>query len=348
MKKLILEKMNSFKKFRKTEYGRIYLGDSMKFLKKTKDETFDLIVTSPPYDLIREKEYGNMHGSEYLNWITSFGREFHRVLKQTGSLVMDFGSSWTPGHATKNLYEYRILIKFCDDIGFHLAQDFFWWNPSKLPTPTEWVNKRRIRAKDAVTKIWWFSKSTEPKADNKKILSPYSDAMKKTLREGTNEGRRRSGHVVSKNFQKDNGGSIPPNLIAIANTKSVDPYLEYCLKNKLEAHPARYPRELPEYFIRFLTEEGDNVLDPFAGSCVTGEVCENLKRKWTCCELNESYLKGALARFEKDYQSEIKRRNPISYKIFRPDFSTVYDDSVQMELIPEENKQLNLFEHSEE
>ena len=106
--------MNSFKKFRKTEYGRIYLGDSMKFLKKTKDETFDLIVTSPPYDLISEKEYGNMHGSEYLKWITSFGREFHRVLKQTGSLVMDFGSSWTPGHATKNLYEYRILIKFCD------------------------------------------------------------------------------------------------------------------------------------------------------------------------------------------------------------------------------------------
>ena len=112
----------------------------------------------------------------------------------------------------------------------------------------------------------------------------------------------------------------------------------------MKAHPARFPRELPEYFIRFLTEEGDNVLDPFAGSCVTGEVCENLKRKWTCCELNESYLKGALARFEKDYQSEIKRRDPISYKIFRPDFSIVYDDPVQMELLPEENKQLNLFE----
>ena len=326
--------MSSCKKYKKTEHGKIFLGDSMELLKKTKEDSIDLIITSPPYDLIREKEYGNKHGSEYLSWITAFGMEFKRVLKKTGSLVMDFGSSWTPGSATKNLYEYRILIKFCDEIGFHLAQDFFWWNPSKLPTPTEWVNKRRTRAKDAITKIWWFSKSTEPKADNKKILYPYSEHMKRSLREGTNAGKRRSGHDVSNNFKKNNGGSIPPNLIAIedippnliaiANTRSVDPYLDYCSKNDLEAHPARFPRELPEYFIRFLTDEGDTILDPFAGSCVTGEVSERLKRKWTCCELNESYLKGALARFEKGYHAKSKRKGKIFYKIYRPDFKQAF------------------------
>ncbi|MFO7633476.1 MAG: site-specific DNA-methyltransferase, partial [Caldilinea sp.] len=95
-------------------------------------------------------------------------------------------------------------------------------------------------------------------------------------------------------FSIDNGAAIPPNLIAIPNTESNSAYLRYCQERGLKAHPARYPAALPEYFIRMLTDENDEVFDPFGGSCVTGEVSERLRRHWTCCELNEEYLQGAL------------------------------------------------------
>ena len=66
----------------------------------------------------------------------------------------------------------------------------------------------------------------------------------------------------------------------------------------MSPHPARFPAAIPEFFIRMLTDMGDRVVDPFAGSCVTGEVAERLKRKWLCCDLVDEYLRGALARFE--------------------------------------------------
>ena len=91
---------------------------------------------------------------------------------------------------------------------------------------------------------------------------------------------------------------MPPNLLAVANTESNGRYQEYCRQHGLPVHPARFPKELPEYFIRLLTNPGDMVLDPFAGSCVTCAVAERLGRRWTCCELDEDYLKGAMARFQ--------------------------------------------------
>src|SRR5262249_36401681 len=108
---------------------------------------------------------------------------------------------------------------------------------------------------------------------------------------------RPSGHVISKKFRTDNGGSVPPNLIAIANTESNGAYQDFCRKRGYPIHPACCPAQLPEYFIRLLTEQGDLVFDPFAGSCVTGSVAESLGRRWVCCELEKNYLKGAIGRF---------------------------------------------------
>ena len=142
--------------------------------------------TSPPYDLNRKKEYGNETGAAYQAWILDFGKEFHRILKGTGSLVMDLGGGWTSGLPTKNLFEYRLLLNFVDDLNFHLAQDFFWWDPTRLPTPAQWVNVERTRVKDAVNKIWWLSKSANPKSDNRQVLQQYSKAMRLTLLQGTN------------------------------------------------------------------------------------------------------------------------------------------------------------------
>jgi site-specific DNA-methyltransferase (cytosine-N4-specific) len=254
-------------------------------------------MTSPPFGLVRKKEYGNADTHAYLNWFRPFAEQFHRVLKDSGSLVIDIGGAWNPGMPTRSLYHYRLLIMLCEDFGFHLAQDFFWWNPSRLPTPAEWVTVRRLRVKDAINTVWWLSKTPWPKASNRRVLQPYSPSMMELLEKGYKAKKRPSGHDISDKFSVNNGAAIPPNLIAIANTESNSAYLRYCQECGIKAHPARYPADLPEYFIRMLTDEGDTVFDPFGGSCVTGEVAERLRRRWICCELVEEYLIGARGRF---------------------------------------------------
>lgn len=290
-----------FKSYHKTNLGETYLGDTLDVLPdKIENNSVDLIMTSPPFGLVRKKEYGNVDSNEYLNWFRPFAAEFKRVLKNNGSLVIDIGGSWIQGQPTRSLYHFKLLIMLCEEFGFNLAQEFYWWNPSKLPTPAEWVNVRRIRVKDAINCIWWLSPTPYPRASNLRVLQPYSKSMENLFKNGYDAKKRPSGHDISTKFSKDNGASIPPNLIAVPNTESNSFYLRYCKENGIKPHPARYPSLLPEYFIRMLTDEGDLILDPFAGSCVTGEVCEHLNRKWICVEVSEDYLKGSIGRFTKE------------------------------------------------
>ncbi len=283
--------------FHSTERGQIILGDSLDVLSATHDASLDLIMTSPPFGLVRKKEYGNVEADLYLSWFKPFAEHFKRVLKDSGSLVIDIGGAWNAGTPTRSLYHFKLLIMLCEEFGFHLAQDFYWWNPSRLPTPAEWVTVRRIRVKDAINTVWWLSKTPWPKASNRRVLQPYSASMRELLTKGYKAKKRPSGHDISDKFSVDNGAAIPPNLLAIPNTESNSAYLRYCQEREIKAHPARYPADLPEYFIRMLTDEGDCLLDPFAGSCVTGEVAERLNRRWVCCELVEDYLVGARGRF---------------------------------------------------
>ena len=311
------------KQYLKTKIGKIIHGDSLSYTNSLKTNSVDLIMTSPPFGLVRKKEYGNVPANEYLEWFKPFAKQFHRILKNTGSLVIDIGGSWNQGFPTRSLYHFKFIIMLCEEFGFHLAQDFYWWNPSKLPTPAEWVTVRRIRVKDAINIVWWLSKTPWPKASNLRVLTPYSPSMLELLKNGYKAKKRPSGHDISDKFAKDNKAAIPPNLIALPNTESNSYYIRYCQEKNLPIHPARYPAEVPEYFVRMLTEKGDTVIDPFAGSSVTGEVCERLKRKWICIELIEDYIKGSLSRFQikskplKGVKSAEDNSN--YYRIARPD-----------------------------
>lgn len=306
-----------------TPCGKMVHGNSIDYLLTLKSDSVDLIVTSPPFALVAEKEYGNVPGDEYITWFRPFAEQFKRVLKSSGSLVLDFGGAFTPGQPTRHLYQFELMLMLCKEYGLHLAQDFYWYNPARLPSPAEWVTIRRIRVKDAVNTVWWLSKTPWPKASNSRVLQPYSPSMKKLFRRGYNAGPRPSGHVVSDIFATDHGGAIPPNLLSISNTESNSNYLRYCKRNNLKAHPARFPSELPEFFIRMLTDEGDLVIDPFGGSCVTGEVAERLKRKWACVELRRDYLTAAMGRFVRVnghfiLAEPIQNRKTQQYSMFRP------------------------------
>ncbi len=303
-----------------TDCGRIVHHDSLEYMRTTMlDESVDLIFTSPPFALLRKKDYGNVAEDEYVAWFEEFAREFYRLLKPTGSLVIDIGGSWIPGQPTRSLYHFELLIMLCRKLQFHLAQEFYWWNPSKLPTPAEWVNVRRIRVKDGVNCVFWLSKTPWPKASNRRVLTPYSDSMLDLIENGYEAKLRPSGHDISDKFQRDNGGSIPPNLLAIPNTESNSYYLRYCREHNIQPHPARFPSRLPEFFVRMLTDKGDTVFDPFAGSCVTGEVCESLERHWICSEIVPEYIEGAKGRFVSlSSEMESNKNEPDHYKIYSP------------------------------
>jgi site-specific DNA-methyltransferase (cytosine-N4-specific) len=283
-----------------TQYGNAYCGDSLELLAKLPTSSVNLVMTSPPFALQRQKAYGNKDQAEYVEWLKLFGREVHRVLTDDGSFVLDLGGAYEKGVPVRSLYNFRVLIAFCDDLGFYLAEDFYWYNPSKLPSPIEWVNKRKLRAKDAVNTVWWFSKTEWPKADIRKVLAPYSDRMKKLLENPAafyTPKVRPSGHDIGEGFAKDNGGAVPSNLLQIANTESNGQYLGGCKAVGEKQHPARFPAKLPEFFVNMLTEPGDLVVDIFAGSNTTGQVAEALGRRWIAFELSQEYVAASAFRF---------------------------------------------------
>lgn len=287
------------KPYYRTKFGCCYCCDSLRLLKQLPGSSVKLVITSPPFALKRKKEYGNVDPAEYQAWLIPFATEIHRVLRDDGSFVLDLGGTWNRGRPTRSMYHFEVAIALTKGL-FHLAQEFFWFNRAKLPSPAEWVTVRRIRVKDAVNTVWWFSKTEWPDADNRRVLIEYSASMKKLLENGYRAKLRPSGWDITDKFSKDRGGAIPPNLLQIANTESNGQYQRLCRKHGINVHPARFPYGLPDFFVRFLTKPGELVYDCFAGSNITGRVCEDLCRPWIASEIEEEYVRGSMLRFSSD------------------------------------------------
>jgi site-specific DNA-methyltransferase (cytosine-N4-specific) len=282
----------------RTPLGAAYVGDALDLLGTVPDGTVDLVITSPPYALHFKKEYGNPDKGCYQEWFLPFAAEVRRVLKDSGSFVLNIGGSYEGGAPVRSLYQFRLLIRLVDDLDFHLAQEFFWFNPAKLPAPAEWVNVRRIRVKDSVEYIWWLAKEEWPCADNREVLAEYSADMRRLIRKGVKTARRPSGHNITRKFSRDHGGSIPSNLIISGNNESNSHYIQRCRETGVQPHPARFPASLPAFFIKFLAPPDGLVLDIFAGSNTTGAVAERLGRRWLAFELDRGYLESSRFRFE--------------------------------------------------
>lgn len=294
-----------------SKYGAAYLGDSLELLRALPSDSLNLVVTSPPYALHFKKEYGNEHKNHYVKWFLPFAKEIHRLLADDGSFVLNIGGSYNAGVPTRSIYHFKLLIALVEEIGFHLAQECFWYNPAKMPVPAEWVTVRRIRIRDSVEYVWWFSKTPYPKASNRNVLKEYSEDMIRLNRNGVRGTVRPSGHVIRNSFDKIHaGGAIPPNvteadfedvpesMMKMGNNAANDQYTMRCKEEGIKIHPARFPALLPKFFIKLLTDIDDLVLDPFAGSLTTGAVAESLERRWIAGEAIEEYLRAGKFRFE--------------------------------------------------
>jgi DNA modification methylase len=299
--------MRAVEPFYETSAGAAYLGDSQALLRALPDACVNLVFTSPPYALHFKKEYGNVSKADYVAWFLPFAREIYRVLADDGSFVLNIGGSWNPGTPTRSLYHYKLMIALVEELGFHLAQECYWYNPAKMPAPAEWVTVRRVRIKDSVEHVWWLSKTPFPKADNRQVLKPYSADMLRLAKRGVRATVRPSGHNITSSFDKiESGGSIPSNvleeqvateMLIAGNNSANDQYTIQCKEAGMKIHPARFPAALPEFFVKLLTDEEDLVVDPFAGSNTAGAVAERLGRRWVAMELLEEYLEASKFRF---------------------------------------------------
>lgn len=290
-----------------TEMGSCFHGNienilSEKYFNIYKEKV-NLIFTSPPFPLNRKKKYGNLNGEEYIEWLTKITTSLKNFLTKDGSFVIEIGNSWKKKEPVMSTLPLETLLAIKNTGNFKLCQQFVWYNTAKLPGPVQWVNIERSRVKDSFTTIWWFSKTSSPKANNKNVLYPYSKSMEKLLSSKKyNSGLRPSEHDIGKeSFLKNNGGSIPSNVLIAANTVSNSYYLNSCKKAGITPHPARMPNYIAEFFIRFLTDKNDLVMDPFAGSNTTGEVSESLKRRWISIEIDQKYIEGSKFKFKNGY-----------------------------------------------
>lgn len=290
----------------KTRLGEAYCGDSLDLINELTDESVDLCITSPPFALLRQKDYGNKNQDEYVDWLCQFMKKLMPKLKDTGSLVIDLGGAYVRGAPEFSLYQFEVLMKLCKDVGYKLCQPWYWNNTSALPAPIEWVNKRKLRAKNSVNTIWWLAKNPSiAKSNISNVLVPYSDRMKNLIK---THGKgyvkedslvtRPSGHTHSADtWSKDNGGAIPGNILNIPNSESNSLYLRGCKAAGVKGHPARFPLGIPEHFIKMLTNENDLVIDIFGGSGTTGQAAENLGRRWKTFELSQEYVASSSFRF---------------------------------------------------
>ncbi|MBI5191023.1 MAG: site-specific DNA-methyltransferase [Nitrospirae bacterium] len=283
------------------------------------DSCIDLVFTSPPYALHFKKEYGNVDKGDYIPWFLNFAAQIKRILKDDGSFVLNIGGSFNKGTPTRSIYHFKLLVALVEELGFHLAQECFWYNPAKMPVPAEWVTVQRIRVKDSVEHLWWLSKSPWPKANNLKVLKPYSKDMLRLNERGLIATVRPSGHNINPSFNKiAPGGSIPPNVLEFENNEEVydnflklgnnssnDSYTHKCKEAGIKIHPARFPAALPDFFIKLLTDNNDIVLDPFAGSNTTGAVAENLNRRWIAIESVKDYLEASKFRFDESRLNQL-------------------------------------------
>ena len=137
----------------------------------------NLVFTSPPFPLVRKKRYGNETGDQYLRWLESLAPRFCDLLAPDGSIVIEIGNSWEPGVPVMSTLGLEALLAFKRAGKLHLCQHVICHNPARLPSPAQWVNVRRERLKNSFTHVWWMSRKEHPRADNRRVLLPYSTHM---------------------------------------------------------------------------------------------------------------------------------------------------------------------------
>ena len=269
----------------------ILQGDSAEVLKTLPDNSIDLIVTSPPYADQRKSTYGGISPDKYVEWFLPISEQLLRVLKPSGTFVLNIKEKVVDGERSTYVMELILAMR---KQGWLWTEEFIWHKKNSYPG--KWPNRFR----DAWERLLQFNKSKKFAMYQEEVMVPMGDWAKSRLKNLSDTDKRRDNSKVGSGFGKnisnwiDREKAYPTNVLHLATE---------CNNKK---HSAAFPEELPEWFIKLFTKEGDMVLDPFAGSGTTLFVAERMGRNAIGIEIIEEYYKMIKNQLEEPYQPMLR------------------------------------------
>ncbi len=253
----------------------LLLGDCKQLLKKLPANSIDLIVTSPPYADQRKGSYGGIHPDKYVEWFLPITKELLRVLKTTGTFILNIKEKVVEGE--RSTYVMELILEMRKQ-GWLWTEEFIWHK--KNCYPGKWPNRFR----DAWERLLQFNKDKKFNMYQEEVMVPMGDWAKSRLKNLSATDKIRDNSKVGSGFGKNISNwlardkAYPTNVLHLAT--------ECSNKN----HSAAFPEELPEWFIRLFTKETDTVLDPFMGSGTTIIVANRMKRNSIGIEIIPEYF----------------------------------------------------------
>lgn len=269
----------------------ILQGDSAEVLKTLPDNSIDLIVTSPPYADQRKSTYGGISPDKYVEWFLPISEQLLRVLKPSGTFVLNIKEKVVEGERSTYVMELILAMR---KQGWLWTEEFIWHKKNSYPG--KWPNRFR----DAWERLLQFNKSKKFAMYQEEVMVPMGDWAKSRLKNLSDTDKRRDNSKVGSGFGKnisnwiDREKAYPTNVLHLATE---------CNNKK---HSAAFPEELPEWFIKLFTKEGNMVLDPFAGSGTTLFVAERMGRSAIGIEIMEDYYKMIKNQLEEPYQTMLR------------------------------------------
>jgi DNA modification methylase len=261
------------------ELDKIHLGDCKEILKTLPDEKIDLIVTSPPYADNRKSTYGGVPIKKYVEWFLPFSLELKRVLKPTGSFILNIKERAVNGE--RQTYVIELILEMKKQ-GWLWTEEYIWHK--KNCYPGKWTNRFR----DAWERCLQFNKQKKFKMYQEAVRVPMGKWATKRLMRLSETDWTRDVSKVGSGFGKNVSNWLGRNLVYPTNV------LHLATECSNRNHSATFPVALPTWFIKLFTEEGDVVLDPFMGVGTTAIACINLKRRYIGIDLKKEYYDLAL------------------------------------------------------
>jgi len=268
------------------------------------DAPITLCLTSPPYPLNRPRAYNNPEEGEYIDFICRSLEPIVEQLVDGGSIALNISNEiFVKGSPARSLYREKLVIALCERLGLYKMDELIWRNPCKPPGPVAWASKERKQLNVEWEPIYWFTNNpAEVKSDNRRVLQPHSERHLAYL---NSNDRKLASHsdgayqIRENSYRNVTKGKIPRNILTYPhNCKDQSAYKAKARNAGLPAHGAPYPLELARFIIEFMSQDGDLIVDPFAGSLTTAKAAESLNRRWLCTEKIHEYLAGSIYRFE--------------------------------------------------
>lgn len=277
----------------------LFLGDCKNELKKIKNSSVDLIITSPPYADQRKSTYGGIHPDEYVKWFLPISEQLLRVLKPSGTFILNIKEKVLDGERSTYVLELILAMK---KQGWLWTEEFIWHK--KNCYPGKWPNRFR----DSWERLLQFNKSKKFNMYQEEVMVPMGDWTKSRLKNLSETDKKRDNSKVGSGFGKnisnwmERDKAYPTNVLHLAT--------ECNNKN----HSAAFPEELPQWFIKLFTKESDVVLDPFMGSGTTIFVSNRLMRNSIGIEIQPDY-----------YHMVKKQVKPL--ELYLLDSETIYEQT---------------------